>query len=102
FRFTLKISDQPVAHQQREADCAVRLNAVVDVYGDSDGEVVVTESPNVDSCKFHILVVDDDPINRQVLIGQLSLHNYHISEASNGQEAVERIKSDGTVDLVLL
>lgn len=102
FRFTLKISDQPVAHQQREADSAVRLNAVVDVYGDSEGEVVVTESPNVDSCKFHILVVDDDPINRQVLIGQLSLHNYHISEASNGQEAVERIKSDGTVDLVLL
>lgn len=102
FRFTLKISDEPVAHQQREADSAVRLNAVVDVYGESDSEVVVTESPNVDSCKFHILVVDDDPINRKVLIGQLSLHNYHISEASNGQEAVERIKSDGTVDLVLL
>jgi two-component system sensor histidine kinase ChiS len=102
FRFTLKISDQPVAHQQREADSAVRLNAVVDVYGDSDSELVVTESPNVDSCKFHILVVDDDPINRQVLIGQLSLHDYQISEASNGQEAVEKIKSDGTVDLVLL
>lgn len=102
FRFTLKISDQPVAHRQREADSAVRLNAVVDVYGDSESEVVVTESPNVDSCKFHILVVDDDPINRQVLIGQLSLHDYQISEASNGQEAVEKIKSDGTVDLVLL
>lgn len=102
FRFTLKVSDQPVAHQQREADCAVRLNAVVDVYGNNDAEVVVTESPNVDSCKFHILVVDDDPINRQVLISQLSLHNYHISEASNGQEAVEKIRSDGTVDLVLL
>lgn len=102
FRFTLKKSDQPVAHRQREEDSAVRLNAVVDVYGEGDSEVVVTESPNVDSCKFHILVVDDDPINRQVLIGQLSLHNYRISEASNGQEAVEKIKSDGSVDLVLL
>jgi two-component system sensor histidine kinase ChiS len=30
------------------------------------------------------------------------LHNYRISEASNGQEAVERIKSDNTIDLVLL
>lgn len=100
FRFTLKVSDQPVAHQQRESASAVRLNSVVDVF--SDNEVVVTESPNMDHGKFHILVVDDDSINRQVLIGQLSLHNYRISEASNGQEAVEKIKSDDSVDLVLL
>lgn len=102
FRFNLKISEQPVEEAAREIDAQTRLNSVVDVYGANDTEVVVTESPNVDSCKFHILVVDDDPINRQVLIGQLSLHNYLISEASNGQEAVEKIKSDGTVDLVLL
>jgi len=102
FRFTLKVSDQPVEVAAREMDARTHLNSVVDVYGDSDTEVVVTESPNINSCKFHILVVDDDPINRQVLIGQLSLHNYLISEASNGQEAVERIKSDDSVDLVLL
>jgi two-component system sensor histidine kinase ChiS len=102
FRFSLKISEQPVTDAARAMDAQTRLNSVMDIYGENDMEVVVTESPNVDSCKFHILVVDDDPINRQVLIGQLSLHNYRISEASNGQEAVEKIKSDGSVDLVLL
>lgn len=102
FRFSLKISEQPVSDAAREIDAQTRLNSVMDVYGESDTEVIVTASPNVDSCKFHILVVDDDPINRQVLIGQLSLHNYRISEASNGQEAVEKIKYDGSVDLVLL
>jgi len=42
---------------------------------------------------FHILIVDDDPINLQVLENQLSLENYAISHAHNGQEALDAINS---------
>ena len=52
--------------------------------------------------QFKILIVDDEPINRQVLINNLSLYNYAITEASNGQEALEVMESGFIPDLILL
>ncbi len=101
FKFNLKRSDQAVT-PSRMQEASSRLNAVVDIVSDNDNEVVVTDSPNVDSKKFHVLVVDDDEINRQVLIKQLSLHEYHTSEAASGEEAINIVNSDSSVDLVLL
>ncbi len=49
-----------------------------------------------------ILVVDDEAINLQVLVNQLSLQNYKVYTASNGQEALEIINSNNKFDLVLL
>jgi CheY-like chemotaxis protein len=37
---------------------------------------------------YKILVVDDEPVNRQVLVNHLSLHRYEITEASSGPEAL--------------
>lgn len=101
FKFNLKRSDQLVT-PSRMQEASNRLNAVIDIVNDNDHEVVVTDSPNVDSKKFHVLVVDDDEINRQVLIKQLSLHEYRTSEAASGEEAVRMVNSDPSVDLVLL
>ena len=51
----------------------------------------------------HILIVDDEPINLQVLSNHLSLKNYTITQASNGPEALEIVeKSSQAFDLVLL
>ncbi|MBW4519361.1 MAG: response regulator [Scytolyngbya sp. HA4215-MV1] len=52
--------------------------------------------------QFKILIVDDEPINRQVLINNLSFYNYAITEASNGQEALTVIENGLIPDLVLL
>ncbi len=67
-----------------------------------DAEVVVTESPNQDARQFHILIVEDDPVNRQVLKSQLLLHRYLISEVGSGPEAIAHLQEDRSIDLVLM
>lgn len=51
---------------------------------------------------FKILIVDDEPINLQVLVNLLSLHNYDLTQASNGMEALEIIRNGFKPDLILL
>ena len=51
---------------------------------------------------FRLLIVDDDPINRQVLKNHLSPQGYALEEASNGYEALAVLQNRGDVDLVLL
>lgn len=49
-----------------------------------------------------VFIVDDDLVNRQVLINHLSLHNYAIAQAENGIEALKRINNGFKPDIVLL
>ncbi len=49
-----------------------------------------------------ILIVDDEPINLQVLVNILSLQNYAITQASNGQEALALIEQKFKPDIILL
>lgn len=41
-----------------------------------------------------LLVVDDDPVNREILERRLARRGYEIVVASNGREALERIRAD--------
>ncbi len=50
----------------------------------------------------HILVVDDDALNRKVLTNYLSFRDYRVSEAGSGEEAIAIIEQSQDVDLVLL
>lgn len=52
--------------------------------------------------EFKILIVDDEPINLQVLQNQLSLEHYYIMRANNGIEALKLINSEQKFDLILL
>jgi two-component system sensor histidine kinase ChiS len=52
--------------------------------------------------EYTIFIVDDDPINRQVLINHLSLQNYQITQATSGVEAMEVIANGFKPDLILL
>ncbi len=51
---------------------------------------------------FSILVVDDEPVNQQVLANYLSLGNYNVTQALNGGEALRLIETGKIFDLVLL
>ena len=51
---------------------------------------------------IHILVVDDEPINQQVIKNHLSIENYHITTAMDGEEALTALEQGGPFDLVLL
>jgi len=51
---------------------------------------------------YRILVVDDEPVNRQVLKNHLSTEPYYVTTVMNGVEALEAIESGQEFDLVLL
>ena len=48
-----------------------------------------------------LLAVDDDEMNRDMLLRRLQKLGYHVSEAATGREALQKLK-DGNFDLVLL
>ena len=49
-----------------------------------------------------VLVVDDDAIVRRVVQGHLSDAGYRIFEAEDGQEALEVLERNGSLDLVIV
>ena len=53
------------------------------------------------SQKAKILIVDDEPFNVDVLLQELEELDYELITASNGQEALDKIKSQ-QLDLILL
>ncbi|WP_036030317.1 response regulator [Leptolyngbya sp. PCC 6406] len=68
----------------------------------ADEMVQALPIPSSNGAQIKVLIVDDEPINRQVLINNLSLYNYAITEASNGQEALKIIDEGFLPDLILL
>jgi signal transduction histidine kinase/class 3 adenylate cyclase len=53
--------------------------------------------------EMEVLVVDDEPVNRQVLENHLSLAGYKVTQASSGQEALEIVQAkSGRFDMILL
>ncbi len=51
---------------------------------------------------FLILVVDDEPINRQVIRNHLAVNNYHVIQASSGPEALALLDNGLQPDAILL
>ncbi|MCT7954107.1 CHASE2 domain-containing protein [Laspinema palackyanum] len=68
----------------------------------SNPPVLVTEIHIAEGAEFKILIVDDEPINLQVLANTLSLQNYAITRAANGLKALEIIENGFKPDLILL
>ncbi len=58
---------------------------------------------NSDNSGFpNLLIVDDDPVNIQVLVNFINSQNFNITTASNGDEVLEKIRSGLIPDLILL
>ena len=50
---------------------------------------------------YHFLIVEDDPVGRELLAAYLRRENHRVSEAGNG-EAMRRVLAEGDVDVVML
>ena len=108
FSFTLPITEQA---PEKHADDLVSHTAPLS-YSDEEEEddglpsaadraISVVEGVKRDPHDFSILLVDDDPINLQVLVNHLQ--NYRVMKAESGQEALDLIfKENHHFDLVLL
>jgi len=52
--------------------------------------------------RIQVLVVDDEPVNRQVLENHLSVAGYEVTQASDGNQALQLLNNGKSYDLVLL
>lgn len=102
FTFTLPISENQVKSTQSKPALQDSLHS------DLESLITVTKSVSqpvygsLNSQQYKVLIVDDEPVNRQVLINNLSLYNYELVEVSNGQEALSTIENGLIPDLILL
>ncbi len=91
-RFSLSASDKVVQHKS-----AVEAPAPV-----------LTTEESLGEGKYHILVVDDEPVNRKVLTNLLLIKHYRVTQVSTGYSALALLDNkalgnkESAIDLVLL
>lgn len=61
-----------------------------------------TQSKKENNHTPQILVVDDEPVNIQVLLNQLNLEGYKVLTALNGPQAIDIIENQSIPDLIIL
>lgn len=99
FSFTLPINADQITDvtnvakstNQQKLNRLQHLDSEIEYISVSEQELSDNKESTIDYKNFHILVVDDDPINRQVLLNHLNLLGYQLSEASNGNQALAMI-----------
>jgi len=105
FAFTLPVADRAAADPEPETrpPDKASLQSLEAGLGQEAPAAARTDLAafRPDEGEFSLLIVDDDRINRQVLVNHLSAQNYRISQASNGPEALDFIEREH-FDLVLL
>lgn len=60
------------------------------------------DNGELDTQAFLVLVVDDEPVNRQVIVNYLSLNKYRVVQAGNGPDALRMMENGLRPDLILL
>ncbi len=89
----------PLARQGEQVEANKRLDPVEP---NSDFLRIIPNPENFNPADFTVLIVDDDLINRRVLVNYLITANYRVREASGGEEGLGILKNEGPFDLVLL
>ncbi|MBW4548930.1 MAG: response regulator [Symplocastrum torsivum CPER-KK1] len=109
FTFTLPLSQSTSVETPSTVSKLLEMNRDREKLVEADISLMINDEPSVDSEAltpkaggFHILMVDDEPINLQVLTNHLSLQNYQLTQASDGKEALALIEKGFKPDIVLL
>ncbi|MGK7901430.1 MAG: SpoIIE family protein phosphatase [Hormoscilla sp.] len=99
FTFTLPVSDNSI---DRTSDISTTL-ALAQMIGQGRQTETISTGSRAESGDLKIMIVDDEPVNLQVLVNHLELQNYGIIQASSGPEALEILeKGYHKPDLILL
>lgn len=103
FTFTLPVADTPVADTPTSPTISsIRKPASkLDISSQNISKNDITNNSDIE-IKFHILIVDDEPVNLQVLNNILSVNNYKVTQASNGKEALAILAGEQPIDMILL
>ena len=117
FTFTLNISDKPT-HTTRAEYSLKRQKSLSNTDDLAKSILDETNSNEINQPQqfspaptvplsnqeeeFKIMIVDDEPVNLMVLSNQLSLHNYQVVQANNGQEVLDILNEGFLPDLILL
>lgn len=101
FTFTLPVSGEQPAAPVEPALPATSLAGLESQPVEVELRLVNTVQPAAGG-PFSILVVDDEPVNQRVLANYLALHNYTITPAMSGPEALRLVEEGLRPDLVLL
>ncbi|NEP87582.1 MAG: response regulator [Okeania sp. SIO2C2] len=99
FYFTLPISQESVA----ETSIISTVNSIryfVDLV--EKPQEITPLKTDIANSNFHILIVDDEAINIQVLSNYLKANNYQVTQALNGKEALAALDTNQNIDLILL
>jgi diguanylate cyclase (GGDEF)-like protein len=98
FTFTLPVSEA----KEKALAANESSRSLIDMEDFALGEEESEAAPETSEGMCRILVVDDEPVNIQVLKNLLSVRSYAVSRAYNGAEALERVASEAPFDLILL
>ncbi|MGB3510889.1 MAG: response regulator [Microcoleaceae cyanobacterium] len=108
FTFTLPISTETAVNNN--SNPSIRSTSNYPGQTNNNLEAIATQEEPIDNSlqlsetgpKFKIMIVDDEPVNLQVLVNLLSLQNYSVVQARNGKETLEIIAKGFQPDLILL
>lgn len=96
FTFALPVSHQSLQQKAGNGQALAKIRAHI------EPQTIVPEATLTNGDNFTIMVVDDEPVNRQVLFNQLALQNYGVIQAVDGIEALKAIEQGQKPDLILL
>ncbi|MBK8398892.1 MAG: response regulator [Leptospiraceae bacterium] len=97
FFFTLPISEERIPAKKSE-EISIRPLEDNQIYAEDFSRVYSESEINL---RIKILIVDDEPVNIQVLENYLNLAKYGVLKAQNGEEALSILKRE-EVGLILL
>ena len=98
FYFTLPVSSETPG----DMDSSPMLSQVNVISTEQAGQAAVIENDLASHGQARILIVDDEPVNRQVALNHLSVAHFRVVQAANGREALDLLEHDQDIDLVLL
>ncbi|MDR0653158.1 MAG: response regulator, partial [Synergistaceae bacterium] len=101
FTFTVPVSraaDEAASIQHESPISIINMEDFAEEDTSADREPYTASG----SAGYRILVVDDEPVNVQVLTNLLSMRHYSVFKAYNGMDALELFENGAEFDLVLL
>lgn len=101
FSFTLRCASARDLRIAGPSGDAGRTQAARD-YPEGRKNALSVSPENMSFQAGRILVVDDEPVNLQVLVNHLGLAGYRVEVAGGGEEALSMITEHGPPDLLLL